>query len=237
MFKSNTYLQCFIPNLKEHLLPRIMAVLQEEKTPSHCNGALPQNMQIPSASRSADRNCIFFKSDRMYQHHLLRINYTTYDVRRSQDVINPGTSRRDIMVLANDNDNDSQSDRHPFWYARVLGIYHVNVVYTGPGTIDYLPRRMDFLWVRWFQYGCAKTNSWDENQLDPLFFPPMATDGAFGFVDPTNVLRASHIIPAFASGRIHADLVSLSKCAGDSHDWKRYVVNRYVRVPMDKCLY
>jgi hypothetical protein len=85
-----------------------------------------------------DANKVLFKSDRMYKHNMLRINYTTYDVRHSQDVLNPRTSHRDIMLLANHDGNDgSHEDGHLFLYARVLGVYHVNVVYTGTKFVDY----------------------------------------------------------------------------------------------------
>ncbi|KAH7904119.1 hypothetical protein BJ138DRAFT_977516, partial [Hygrophoropsis aurantiaca] len=113
-------------------------------------------------------------------------NYTTYDVRRGQDVVNPSTSHRNIMVLANHSTEDSRT-QHPFWYARVLGIYHANVIYTGPGMLDYNPRRMEFLWVRWYEI-VEDMAGWDACQLDRLRFPPMATDGAFGFLDPKDVL-------------------------------------------------
>jgi hypothetical protein len=55
-----------------------------------------------------DTNKVLFKSDRMYKHNILQINHTTYDVRRSQDVINPRTSRRDIMLLANHDSNEAR---------------------------------------------------------------------------------------------------------------------------------
>ena len=176
-----------------------------------------------------DFNNVFLKSDRIYKHNTLRINHTTYDVRRSQDVINPRTSRRDIMLLADNSGHDSHDDNHPFLYARVLGIYHVNVIYTGTKIVDYASRRLDFLWVRWFSYDKPQMMCWKQCKLDSVFFPPMASEGAFGFVDPSEVLRASYIVPRFKTGRVHSDLVSLSRCANDSHDWKRYYVNRYIR--------
>jgi hypothetical protein len=37
---------------------------------------------------------------------------------------------------------------HPFWYARVLGIYHANVFF-GPN-FSSQPERMEFFFVRWF---------------------------------------------------------------------------------------
>jgi hypothetical protein len=161
----------------------------------------------------------------MYKHQLLRINYTTYDVRRSQDIINPDNSRRDVMVLADDEDEDTRPN-HPSLYARVLGIYHVNVVYTGLGMIDYAARRLDFLWVRWFHN--LEPIKWEDCKLDSVAFLPMADKEAFGFLDPMDVLRASHIVPTFSLGRVHADVISTSTCARDSHDWKQYRVNRYV---------
>ena len=177
----------------------------------------------PLLTGSADDHChVLFKSGRMYQHQLLRINYTTYDVRRSQDIINPNTRRRDIMLLSNDEDDES----HPFRYARVLGVYHINVVYTGPGMLDYLARRLDFLWVRWFKYYDTSSVEWADYRLDKLHFPPITSDGAFGFVDPKDVLRATHIIPGFESGKVHSDAISISRLANDSQDWRSYCVNR-----------
>jgi hypothetical protein len=216
--------QNFVRKLKQHLLPRILAVLAQERLSSPD----PQDIrshesQAPPADISSDHNLIFFKSDRIYEHRLLRINYTTYDVRRSQDVINFGNSRQDIMTLADE--DDARSDP-PFSYARVLGIYHVNVIYTGPGMVDYSSRRLDFLWVRWFHH--VQQHKWEDCKLDSVAFLPMADENAFGFLDPGNVLRASHIVPTFLQGYIHADTIAISLCARDSHDWKQYYVNRYV---------
>ena len=164
----------------------------------------------------------------MYRHHLLRVNHTTYDVRRAQDIINPGTSHRDIMMLANNSDGKDSEDVHPFCYARVLGIFHVNVIYTGTGMHDYTARRLNFLWVRWYQYSEARSIRWSDYRLDSLHFPPMSHEHAFGFVDPQDVLRACHVLPAFKDGRSHPDGISISRCAGDGTDWRRYFANRCV---------
>ena len=117
---------------------------------------------------------------------------------------------------------------HPFWYARVLGIYHVNVVYTGAGAIDYYPRRMDFLWVRWYQClnDISLTAGWTAGSLDRVHFPPMNHEDSFGFIDPADVIRGSHIIPSFASGKLHSDGAGISCCAHDSGDWRTYYVGR-----------
>src|SRR5262245_49781074 len=174
---------------------------------------------------SAERDSVHFKNDCMYRHHLARFNYTTYDVRRAQDVINPGTSHRDILLLAK---NVEDCSDHPFLYARVIGIYHVNVVYTGLGMLDYEARKIDFLWVRWFKYN-GRSVRWEDLKLDSIRFPPMAMSGSFGFVDPKDVLRGCHIIPTFAKRKVHKDEVALSRLAGDAHDWSCYYVDRCVK--------
>ena len=172
---------------------------------------------------------ILFKSDRMYRHNVLRVNYTTYDTRRCQDVINPSTSHRHIMVLDSSYDHHQNSaSSHPFCYAQVLGIYHVNVIYIGPGMTSYEPIRMEFLWVRWFRRVESPKAGWDAYRLDRIQFPPMAEEDVFGFVDPSDVMRGCHIIPAFASGKLHTDGRGLSHCAHDSSDWVAYYVNRCV---------
>ena len=131
------------------------------------------------------------------------------------------------MVLNGSYDDHPDSEAsHPFYYAQVLGIYHVNVVYTGLEMVDYQPRRMEFLWVRWYQHAELTQSGWDTYHLDRIRFPPLATEDAFGFIDPLDVVRACHTIPAFASGKLH-DGRGLSLCAQDRLDWVSYYVNRY----------
>ncbi|KAF8221019.1 hypothetical protein L208DRAFT_1536292, partial [Tricholoma matsutake] len=65
---------------------------------------------------------------------------------------------------------------------------------------------------------------WKAHHLDQLSFPPMASEDAFGFVDPSDVLQSCHVIPQFAKGKWHSDGVALSKCARDGEDWKEYYV-------------
>lgn len=130
----------------------------------------------------------------MYTHNTLRVNYTTYDVRRAQDIINPKTSHCDALFLAENGDNPDELIIHPFLYGRILGIYHVNVIYAGPEALDYRPRRVEFLWVRWYEL-IKPMGNWAACRLDSLQFPPMASPGAFSFVNPADVIRGCHIIP------------------------------------------
>ena len=56
------------------------------------------------------------------------------------------------MLLADDAEGSIISlNLHHFLYARVLGAYHVNVIYTGPGMRDFEAHHFEFLWVRWFE--------------------------------------------------------------------------------------
>jgi hypothetical protein len=215
-------LQNFLPKLKAHLLPRITSQLRDERT-SRAHEVIPDEHQS-AGNEALDNNTagIFFKHDRLYAHQIMRINYTTYDVRRAQDTINPRTSHCDVMVLA---DDEVENANHPFLYARVIRIFHVNVVYTGPGMLDYRPRKFNVLWVRWFERA-STTCGWMSRSLDCLHFPAMSSEYAFGFLDPAQVLRGCQIIPGFSKGPRYADGRGLSECARDQHDWRSYYTNR-----------
>jgi hypothetical protein len=166
---------------------------------------------------------VLFKQDRLYRHQILRINYTTYDIRRKQDTINPSTPRRDVMVLAN---READSD-HPYAYARVIGIFHVNVIYAGARRADYSSHRMEFIWVRWYELDTLEPlGGWGSKRLDRLRFPPMDKKDAFGFLDPNDILRATHIIPSFKAGKRSPDGSRLSASAKDEEDWRGYFQNR-----------
>ncbi len=86
------------------------------------------------------------KDDRIYSHKTIRFNYPTYDMRRAQDTVNPRT-HADIALLA----RDDPTDDHPYWYARVVGVYHAAIRYTGPQSKTREWWRVDFLWVRWYK--------------------------------------------------------------------------------------
>jgi len=71
--------------------------------------------------------------------YIMRINYTGYCVRRSQDVYKPFTSHCNIMVWPASND-DGEWPLITHSICSVIGIYHVNVVFVGPGmsTINHI---------------------------------------------------------------------------------------------------
>ena len=169
-------------------------------------------------------NDVLFKGNRVYSHSLLRINYMTYDLRRKTDTINPHTDHRNVMLLAQ---NDDEPISHLFCYARVLGIYHANVIFTGPESRDYQLRRLEFLWVQWFELLKAPAG-WGKYSLDKGRFIPIQRADVFGFVDPADVLRCCHLIPAFADGQQHFDRITVSHDSRDADHWKYYYINRCV---------
>ncbi|KAF8834465.1 hypothetical protein BDN67DRAFT_914959, partial [Paxillus ammoniavirescens] len=139
-----------------------------------------------------------------HRHPLLQINFTTYELHCKTDAINPLTDCRDIMLLV----QRHSPGCHPFCYARVLAIYHANVIYTGPESRDYQAQHFKFLWVRWFEL-LDHPAGWDNFALDKARFVLMKCLDTFGFIDPADVLRSCHIIPAITDGRLHPDGVAM----------------------------
>ncbi|CDO78069.1 hypothetical protein BN946_scf184708.g3 [Trametes cinnabarina] len=213
-------LKDFLPKLQTHLL----ACLRDNLTATN------------NTFTESDRRDLIIENDRIYSHQFLRINYTTYDVRRGQDLVNPSTERCDIMMLANEglhtsDTSDNNTTGRLFWYARVLGIYHANIVDLRNGPLA-IPRRMEFLFVRWFGRDPEWKAGWTVRRLDQIGFVPESDPDAFGFVNPGDVIRACHLIPAFAKGRTNL-LLGKSKIArpsGACDDWERFYVNRDVTI-------
>ncbi|KAG2737076.1 hypothetical protein P692DRAFT_20695012, partial [Suillus brevipes Sb2] len=196
----------FLPRLKTHILERLDAGTPgfPAKDPTHADN---------------DRDSILFKRNRIYHHNLARFNFTSYDVRRSQDVINPKTPHCNIMLLQRDLDDDNLDGNYR--YAKVLGIHHVNAIRTGN---VYESHRVEFLFVRWYQ--SVQRHDWETRTLGRVRFLPLSNPDAFGFLDPGDVLRGCHIIPAFSRGeRNPGD--GISPLAGDKYDWHEYFVNSF----------
>ena len=211
-------LQNYVSKLSEHLLPHVQAQHQQEA----------ESLPTQNVTGSLDGNLLFLKNDCIDHHKRIQFHYTTYDVRHGTDIVNAGTSRCNVMLLVND--TDSSSSPHRFLYARVLGAYHTNVIYTGPGMQDHKPHHFDFLWVQWFEVVDPASSGWSNSTLDMVRFPPMHCNGSFGFVDPGDVLCGCHILPAFVKGKQQADGVSVSCCAKDGTDYHLYYVGRYVQI-------
>ena len=76
------------------------------------------------------------------------------------------------MVLANDDAGKGRNQACHYWYAHILGAYHANVLYEGPGQLDWNARRIDFLWVRWYETVNPDTFGWKSSTLEKVAFLP-----------------------------------------------------------------
>lgn len=268
-FQSHcSHSQDFILRLKRHLVPRVYQRLLEEAEAVRAEdqdasriwllGLLVNSSNDSTNSLDAsDVDQIYFHSDWMYEHNILNINYTSYDVRRETDIVNPKTLRRDVMCLQQvDEHGESTADPtsaaaappHRFLHARVLRIFHTNVVYQGRGSSDLRKRRFDFLLIRWFSF---KTRNAVQDSLDRITLVPLSSADAVGFLDPANIVRASHIVPRYSLSQLHPDSQGsdrlypdkrgsdpvVSKLAKDWEDYCEYYMNRYVRTLHLKCLF
>ena len=177
-----------------------------------------------------DRRKLHIYNNRLYCHKTLRINFTTYDCRQDQDTINPRT-HSDVIVLA-DKDEDAEN-MHFYWYARVIGIFHAMVGQAGAeGTTAF--EQMDFLWVRWYGYDTHARSGFKAHRLHQIGFLDSYEDkGAFGFIDPSDVICAIHLIPAFKLGT-SSELLPPSIARRDDEgdeDYVRYYVGMWVLFP------
>ncbi|KAI0363792.1 hypothetical protein BV20DRAFT_905119, partial [Pilatotrama ljubarskyi] len=117
---------------------------------------------------------------------------------------------------------------HPYLYARVLSIFHVNAYIAHSN--DEEPRTIQVLWVRWLNVDTKAAWGSSACHLPRLEFAGLDND-AFGFISPDQVLRAAHIIPAFAHGKSDVDLPGYSIARLDEdedEDYHYYYVGIFV---------
>ncbi|KAF8219311.1 hypothetical protein L208DRAFT_1341607 [Tricholoma matsutake] len=141
---------------------------------------------------------MFLKNNCIYHHKLIQFYFTNYNIQHGTDIVNPGTSHCNVMLLSDDVES---LNLHHFLYAWVLGRYHINVIYTGPGMHDFEACCFDFLWVQWFEVISPGSSGWSNSKLDSVRFPPMNKNCSFDFLDLKDVLHGCYILPAFAKGK------------------------------------
>ena len=136
------------------------------------------------------------------------------------------------MLLSHEDDT---SDPHPYWYARVIGIFHIFVQMRDPITRKFSDcKRFDVLHVRWFGRNLRDDaqGGWKAKRLHRIGFMPAGSPDAFGFLDPALVIRGVHLIPRFAGGRTSQYLgpTIIRKPSEDNEDWVNYYVNWCVQL-------
>ncbi|KAG9085200.1 hypothetical protein FS749_004614 [Ceratobasidium sp. UAMH 11750] len=205
---SDPAVKDFYPRLKAHFLARL-------------SGGQYQDEQH---RRTSELSCITLQYDRIYAHQTLQIRYTTYDMRRAQDTINPNTPKRFVLLPSHEAQHPDMGARR-FWYAKVLGIYYANVSHMGS-----CPKRVDFLWVRWLGRRTDMPGGESCRPDQVGYFEDSESFHAFDFVDPIDVIRAAHLIPQFVGKQTTEYLQSVDSLAADvKHvgDWKHYYINRF----------
>jgi hypothetical protein len=118
--------------------------------------------------------------------------------------------------------------KHPYVYARVIGIFHANVSYAGPlpdGRIFYTSHHIDFCWAHWYEFNQAN----DEFALERASPYPLNSPEALNFFDPADVLRAVHLIPQFSLQRMDTKLPPKTRWGNKQLPlWNTYFINRCV---------
>ncbi|KIK35492.1 hypothetical protein CY34DRAFT_16981 [Suillus luteus UH-Slu-Lm8-n1] len=188
----------FIPKLKDHILYRLRNL-----DVSYCDHVFTED----------ERNSIIIPDNRLYSVQIMQVYYTTYDLRREHDTINPRT-HPDIMVLSGET-----RPQHPYWYARVLGIYHVEVWLNTDGPAK--KHRVEVLYVRWLAPLIDHQSGMSYARLPKVAFVEDSDRDAFG----------THLIPAFASGRGSSSLRygrSFTRQSGELDDWEAYYIGIFV---------
>ncbi|KAJ3874470.1 hypothetical protein F5051DRAFT_443301 [Lentinula edodes] len=176
-----------------------------------------------------ERQDVIIAEEKIYAAKTLRINYTTYNVHRDQDVINPRTDHNTIMLKS----PDTNPDAHPYWYAQVLGIFHADIIHCDSklGLVK-SRKQMEFLWVRWLGTEPDYRPGQKIAKLPKVGFVPKDDEFAFGFLNPSQVIRACHLIPAFVHGKsndlLATRLPTAARKVGESEDWLNYYVMIFV---------
>ncbi|KAF8143601.1 hypothetical protein K438DRAFT_1993739 [Mycena galopus ATCC 62051] len=209
--KSDPAMKEFIPKLQDHLLGRLLKRDFDGDTHDEFT--------------AAQRNSVRISGNRIYPSKTLRVNYTTYDVRRDQDTLNPRLQSF-VMVLS----PETQPGAHRFWYAQVLGVFNATVHLQSQNLSECTtPALMEFLWVRWLGIEPGYRFGFKRARLPKVGFVPDSDPFAFGFLDPAHVIRGSHLIPDFESGRTSELLGTQADTAardpGDTDDWLMYYVD------------
>jgi hypothetical protein len=115
--------------------------------------------------------------------------------------------------------------RHPYWYARVLGIYNMDALVNIEGTVK--KHEIDVLYVRWLAPLIDHQSGMHHTQLPKVAFVEESDYDAFGFLDPSQVIQSAHLLPAFISGHGTSSLHPGNSfaCQDDKlDDWEAYYV-------------
>ena len=117
------------------------------------------------------------------------------------------------------------ANAHPFWYGRIIAIFHACVRYFQSGPYAPEIQHIPFLYVRWF--GCDTSF---HSGFSHKWYPRIGFDDpeyVFTFLNPDQVIRGVYLIPGFAHKKSSDALgPSLTRLPSDNdEDWVYFYVN------------
>ncbi|KAF9551238.1 hypothetical protein CPC08DRAFT_768761 [Agrocybe pediades] len=199
----------FIPKLKDHFLGRIQGRTFDGDTHDEFS--------------REDRNTIRIINNTMFRLKTIRVNYTTYDLRRDYDTINPRVHPY-IMCKS----PETTENAHPYWYAAVLGIFRAEIQHVGKNSSNRRTQTVEFLWVRWLGDIQGHKAGRKYGRLPKVTFLPDSHPDAFGFLDPALVIRGCHLMPVFTEGRttelLRTEGATECRPNGELDDWSSFYV-------------
>ncbi len=87
--------------------------------------------------------------------------------------------------------------------------------------------RIDFAWVRWFGFDASHRSGFTAKRPHYVGFVDGTDPGAFGFLNPDDIIRAVHLIPVYKLGQTPEFLPpSIARRPEDKdQDYERYSVD------------
>ncbi|KAG2339319.1 hypothetical protein BDR05DRAFT_891989, partial [Suillus weaverae] len=164
---SDPAIKNFIPRLKDHVLYRLRKL-----DISHCDHTFTDE----------EHNSVIIPNNMIYSVQTMQVHYTTYDLRREYDTVSPRT-HADIMVLSGE-----ITPTHPYWYAHILGIYHMETWINRDDGAQPNRHHLEFLWVRWLAPLQSYKSGMKCTRLPKVTFVDESNPDAFGFLDPGQVV-------------------------------------------------
>jgi hypothetical protein len=93
--------------------------------------------------------------------------------------------------------------------------------------------QVEALYVRWLAPLTDHRSGMNRARLPKVAFVEESDRDAFGFLDPGQVIRSAHLMPAFTSGRGTTSLrhgESFARRPGELDDWEAYYVGMSVQI-------
>ncbi|KAG2355706.1 hypothetical protein BDR07DRAFT_1492894 [Suillus spraguei] len=157
-YDGNPAIKNFILRLKDYILYRL-----NKMDIGYCDHTFTDE----------EHDSVIIPNNVIYSVHTMQVHYMTYDMRCEYDMINPRTYA-DVMVLSGES-----TPSHPYWYTRVMGIYHLDAWLEGGKK-----QHLEVLYVRWLAPIKSHQSCMQSSRLPKVAFVEESDYDAFGFLDP-----------------------------------------------------